>query len=51
MSEQQPSAVKAWAQMQLGKILFKVYQAKTAWTDRFGRKPTSDGTQEDQSMR
>jgi hypothetical protein len=46
MTEEQPSKLKAWAQIQLGKALFKVYQLKTAWASRFGRKPASDGIQE-----
>ena len=34
MTDQQPSKLKAWAQIQLGKALFKVYQVKTAWASR-----------------
>ena len=39
MSDQSP--VKPWLQTQLGKLLFKVYQAKIAWSRRFGRQPNS----------
>lgn len=39
MSQQEPSKVKVWAQTQLGKALFKVYQLKMAWKARFGPKP------------
>lgn len=46
MTEEQPSKLKAWAQIQLGKALFKVYQLKTALATRFDRKPASDGIQE-----
>lgn len=46
MSEQQPSQVKVWAQTQLGKVLFKVYQVKMALPKVFGPKSTSDGAQE-----
>ena len=49
MTEEQPSKLKAWAQVQLGKALFKVYQLKTAWANRFGRKSASDGIQEGES--
>jgi hypothetical protein len=38
MSHQQ-SRIKAWAQIGLGKVLFKVYQVKTAWANRFGPRP------------
>jgi hypothetical protein len=46
MSAQQPSNVKVWAQTQLGKALFKVYQVKMALAKAFGPKSTSDGAQE-----
>jgi hypothetical protein len=46
MSAQQPSKVKVWAQTQLGKALFKVYQVKMALAKAFGPKSTSDGAQE-----
>jgi hypothetical protein len=46
VSDQQPSKVKVWAQTQLGKALFKVYQLKMAWAKAFGRKPKADGVQQ-----
>lgn len=49
MSYQHSSRAKAWAQMQLAKALFKIYQLKTAWANRFGRKSTSEGIQADES--
>ncbi|BCP14262.1 hypothetical protein MINTM021_11710 [Mycobacterium paraintracellulare] len=49
MSRQHPSGAKARAQIQLGKALFKIYQLKTAWANRWGRKPTSDVLPGDES--
>ena len=46
MSGQQLSQVKVWAQTQLGKGLFKVYQVKMAVAKAFGPKSTTDGAQE-----
>jgi hypothetical protein len=48
MSQQPPSGLQAWAQLQLGKVLFKVYQAKTAWQNRFGRNAPPEGVQADE---
>jgi hypothetical protein len=45
MSQEQPSKVKLWAQTQLGKALFKVYQLKTAWANRFGEQRSAEDTQ------
>lgn len=49
MSPQQPSPIKVWAQMRFGKALFKVYQVKTTWVNRCGRKSPSDAIQEDET--
>lgn len=49
MSDQHLSGAKAWVQMQLAKALFKIYQLKTVWANRFGRKSTSDGIQAHES--
>lgn len=49
MSDQHPSGAKAWAQMQLAKALFKVYQLKALWANRFGRKSTPDGIETHES--
>lgn len=46
MSQQQ-SRMKTWAQTQLGRVLFKVYQAKMAWSNRFGRGPKTGDIQAD----
>lgn len=48
MPDQTPSRAKMWVQMQVGKALFKIYQAKTALR-RFGKKPTSGAAQEDET--
>ena len=42
MSEAQPPRIKIRMQTLLGKVLFKVYQLKMAWANRFGKQSSAD---------
>ena len=42
MSEAQPPRIKVRMQTLLGKVLFKFYQLKMAWTNRFGKQSNAD---------
>lgn len=42
MSEAQPSRIKVRIQTLIGKVLFKVYQLKMAWGNRFGKQSNAD---------